>query len=324
MSRSFRRGFTLIELLVVIAIIAVLIALLLPAVQQAREAARRSQCKNNMKQLGLAFHNYHEVNNNLPVGSYGCCWGTWQVAIMPYIDQGANFDLYVHDRKFGVPQDSARYGHNSNKPVTSQRYAVYTCPSDQPNSPLGGGGGGGTAVPGRITNHNYAVNYGNTAEASQATHPSDPTAIYAGAPFKRWASLTSDGPVHARWVTRSINHFLDGVSNTLLAAELIQGQRDDLRGFSWWHGGTYFTTFLGPNSPEPDRPNQNCRNVPPNPPCAAPTTAFPAMLAARSRHAGGVQALLGDGSVRFVSQNIHLGTWRALSTLAGSDIVGEF
>ena len=88
------RGFTLIELLVVIAIIAVLIALLLPAVQQACEAARRSQCKNNLKQLGLGMHNYHDVYNVFPVGQHNCCWGTWMVPILPYIEQAPLFQLY--------------------------------------------------------------------------------------------------------------------------------------------------------------------------------------------------------------------------------------
>ena len=84
---SGKRGFTLIELLVVIAIIAVLIALLLPAVQAAREAARRAQCVNNLKQIGLAMHGYHDVENVLPPGKKGCCWGTWLVFVLPYLEQ---------------------------------------------------------------------------------------------------------------------------------------------------------------------------------------------------------------------------------------------
>src|SRR2546430_1890949 len=89
-----RRGFTLIELLVVIAIIAVLIALLLPAVQAAREAARRMQCVNNLKQIGIAMHNYHDVPNVLPPGSRSCCWGTYFHFILPYVEQSAAFNGY--------------------------------------------------------------------------------------------------------------------------------------------------------------------------------------------------------------------------------------
>src|SRR5262249_40744593 len=88
------RGFTLVELLVVIAIIGILVALLLPAIQAAREAARRAQCVNNMKQLGVAMQNYHDVRKKLPLGSWSCCWGTWQMYILPYIEEQQLFDMY--------------------------------------------------------------------------------------------------------------------------------------------------------------------------------------------------------------------------------------
>src|SRR5690606_35055698 len=89
-----RPGFTLVELLVVIAIIGTLVALLLPAVQAAREAARRSQCVNNLKQLGTSMQNYHDTYRELPKGNVSCCWGTWQMAILPFIEQTQLADRY--------------------------------------------------------------------------------------------------------------------------------------------------------------------------------------------------------------------------------------
>src|SRR4051794_17052246 len=128
------RGFTLVELLVVIAIIGILVAMLLPAIQAARESARRAQCVNNLKQLGVAFQNYHDTYKKLPIGAYSCCWGTWQMAILPFIEEQQLADMYQF-----VPgdyfDDRYRYDNNeSNAPglkppmrnldVTSKRIAT--------------------------------------------------------------------------------------------------------------------------------------------------------------------------------------------------------
>lgn len=310
MSRKERiRGFTLIELLVVIAIIAILVALLLPAVQQAREAARRSSCKNNLKQIGLAMHNYHEVYRGLPVGNYGCCWGTWLVGIMPFIEQDALHKEYVHDRKYGIPVDNARYGHAANLPVTRRRIDVYTCPSDQPNAPISS-----------ITSHNYAVNFGNAGYA-QANLNNGPqgsldNVTWLGAPFRISSGTTARNEKFATLV--------DGLSNTLLVMEVLQGKGTDLRGFAWWGDASQATTYLPPNSNLPDRiySATYCNNLPlQNLPCAVSTTTEPTMFASRSRHTGGVQAVMGDGSTQFFSENIDLQTWRALSTAHGGEPV---
>lgn len=297
-------GFTLIELLVVIAIIAVLVALLLPAVQQAREAARRSQCNNNLKQVGLAMANYHETANGFPVGQYSCCWGTWIVGILPYIDRQSMFDIYVHDRKYGIPVDDARYGHASNLPVTSKRIDSLSCPSDQHNAPIN-----------PITSHNYAVNHGNTTYSQQANFNG---VVWAGAPFR-----INNGNTARNTKERDIT---DGLSNTMLVAEVVQGKGSDLRGFSWWGDASQFTAYQTPNSTLPDRiyTAGYCNNLPTqNLPCAVSDAANPTMFGARSRHVGGVNVLFGDGRVRFIMDSIDLNLWRGLSTTQGSEPLGE-
>src|SRR3954447_16397351 len=133
MQRS-RRGFTLIELLVVIAIIAVLIALLLPAVQSAREAARRSQCINNLKQIGLSMHNYESSNSSLPYGQKGCCWGTWILPTLAGIEQQSLYNAwnFTGDAKWsGSAMDANfRYSGATNVTVSSSRINTLMCPSD--------------------------------------------------------------------------------------------------------------------------------------------------------------------------------------------------
>jgi prepilin-type N-terminal cleavage/methylation domain-containing protein len=298
MSKRRNRGFTLIELLVVIAIIAVLIALLLPAVQQAREAARRSSCKSNLKQLGVAMHNYHDTQGALPTGRHGCCWGTWQVAILPFIEQGNMFKLY---RNSGGNGTGPRYSSSPNTTnVCNKRITVLSCPSDTPNRPFG-----------NLTNHNYAVNFGNTGYGQQSSLNG---VLFQGAPF-------------ANKVAFKFKSITDGTSNTLFVAEVQQGQGRDLRGFSWWGDASEFTTYLGPNSTLPDRiyTSYYCNSIPKaGLPCAAAAGSNPTMFASRSKHTGGVQVVLGDGSARFVSNNINLSTWRALSTTQGGEVIGNY
>jgi prepilin-type N-terminal cleavage/methylation domain-containing protein len=292
---STRGGFTLVELLVVIAIIGVMVGLLLPAVQAAREAARRMQCSNNLKQIGLAMHNYHDSLGQFPPSRASCCWGTWNVLIMPYIEQGNVSTLYQNWG--GTDATGARYGAPPNSVnVTGRRYASFSCPSDQENAPIGA-----------LTNHNYAVNYGNTSLLQTDLNG----VVFGRAPF------IGD---HLRKVR--FRDVVDGTSNTLLVGEVRQGQRSDLRGFTWWGDASQFSTYLAINSPLPDRiyTLSYCNPVR-GMPCDVSTAANPTMFASRSQHPGGVNSSLCDGSVRFYSSSLDLLIWRALSTAAGSEVV---
>ena len=323
--RHHRPAFTLVELLVVIAIIGVLVSLLLPAVQSAREAARRSQCQNNLKQLSLAMLNYEDTHKTLPggVGRFGCCWGTWMVRVLPYMEQGALAGVYVNSD--GNDATGQRYNGATNRNVTTKRIKALTCPADFPNAPLS-----------EITNHNYGVNYGNTSFFQTPITVGGITTDFQGAPFSAYTGSTSgDGPVNASEAA-SFNQIFgrpirlaeitDGTSNTVLAAELIQGQRNALHGFSWWGGGTGFVTFLAPNSKSPDvlvggicaATDQR------NPPCTTTgTTSAPRMAATRSRHAGGVQAAYCDGHISFVQNNISFVTWNAIGTSQGGESISD-
>ena len=322
-----RLGFTLIELLVVIAIIAILIALLVPAVQKVREAANRSQCQNNLKQIGLGLHNCHDTQKQFPIGWVNCCWGTWQTALLPFIEQDNLWKIYQNyggsdsvNTNFPAPTTVGppfpRYGDGkTNAPnVTRRRIAILTCPSDTPNAaisvgPITGGGTGG------ITNHNYMANAGNTTK--QQGTAADGT-LFRGAPF-------FNTPKRAR-----IADILDGTSNTILVAEGLQGKSTDLRGFSWWGSAAVMTTYLAPNAQGVagrDSTEQNCIDTPisgdPALPCAN-RIGGRFYNAARSRHSGGVQILLGDGSARFVSNSVNLSTWRNLGSTFDGVPLGDF
>ena len=333
--RARRRGFTLIELLVVIAIIAILIGLLLPAVQKVREAANRAVCTSNLKQVGIAMHNYHDANQKLPpgVGPYGCCWGTWQTYVLPYLEQDAMRNLYQN--LAGNDNTGIRYAGAPNiTNVVSKRLKVLTCPSDTPNAPIGNP---------PITSHNYAVNYGNTS-FFQAPLNGIP---FGGAPFScyppQWltpsAQMVSDygqnHPDHDKWARFGplagrpevfLPHITDGTSSTLMAAEVIQGQGNDLRGFTWWGGASGFTTWSPPNANEPDMiMGGNCNATLTRAPCTnISTNVRPRMMAARSWHAGGgVNVVFCDGHTAFIRNSVNINVWRALSTAKGGEVVGE-
>jgi prepilin-type N-terminal cleavage/methylation domain-containing protein/prepilin-type processing-associated H-X9-DG protein len=330
---STRRGFTLVELLVVIAIIGVLVALLLPAVQAAREAARRAQCSNNLKQIGIAIHNYSDVQDAMPPGNYHGVFGSWLLHILPFMEQTQLHALYqnsggMHTFRTG----GIRYGSAQNLPVTRTQLKVYTCPSDTVVASPGIFNG--------VTFHNYAACYGNTTRGRVSpvgfmSNGTTPNVFGGGAFLEVINANTGNWANYYSWIMHTndfkpktiMAEITDGTSNTLAVSETVQGQQNDLRGFAWWGGGCHFETLLTPNSAQPDFVEQNCvpanRN---NPPCQVHSITVATRAethAARSRHPGGVMAVMCDGSVRFFSNNIALDPWRFFGTSKGGDVTGS-
>jgi prepilin-type N-terminal cleavage/methylation domain-containing protein/prepilin-type processing-associated H-X9-DG protein len=318
-------AFTLVELLVVITIIGILIALLLPAVQAAREAARRMQCGNNVKQACLAMHNYHEQNNSLPAGAYGANWGTWQVAILPFVEMGTLFDMYDPGKGTDATRyyktTATAYSNSGQLSVTSQRLSAFTCPSDVPQLFYS------NASTRTMTGHNYVANYGNTGYFSETgTGPAATvgTIMFGGAPFYLTAYNT---PRYVRFADIS-----DGLSGTMMFGEVIQGRSvsysaQDVRGLTWWGDGAGFMTFSQPNSSSGDTFGmasycQDSQEMPCDP-SAYSTPDRPMQIIARSLHPGGVTVGFCDGSVQFISNNIAFAIWQAISTTKGAEIVND-
>ncbi|HWL09114.1 MAG TPA: DUF1559 domain-containing protein [Planctomicrobium sp.] len=316
-SRSLKKsGFTLIELLVVIAIIAILVALLLPAVQQAREAARRSSCRNNLKQLGLALHNYHDTHGVFPFATV-CGVDTpaatnqntarqaWFHMILPYVDQAPLYNLLVEGFQTGTV--SAFGSH----PQRSVKIAMFMCPSD-PNS-------------GKLESarNSFCINYllcsGSTTQGAQGSFP------------KLNGMFFNISRVQFKDIT-------DGTSNTIAAGEINLvpdvanggptadcSALGDFRGLIWgsrYVGASTFTTLEGPNSSVPDTVTYGYSRdyAPIRTTCSATDNA----VFARSRHVGGVHFVMGDGAVRFISNNVHRATYQGLGTRAENEVIGDY
>jgi prepilin-type N-terminal cleavage/methylation domain-containing protein/prepilin-type processing-associated H-X9-DG protein len=315
-SERKRSAFTLVELLVVIAIIGVLVALLLPAVQAARESARLSQCGNNLRQLGVAMQNYHDNYTKLPHGARSCCWGTWQMDILPFIEQQQLAALYTPLPKNASYSDDYRYSSLSpshvppirNRDVCQVRIATLSCPSDEPQADPNDG----------ITHHSYVVNFGNT------NHVGTDHGLLTPA-FTRYlpgAFIGDDGPPNVRRIVK-FREITDGLSRTIMASETVQGRDGDRRGRTWWGWAAGFETFAVPNANDPDvmQSIADCNaDALGNPPCDGQTTGGLFRAAARSRHRGGVNVLLCDASVHFIVDDVDLSAWRAASTISGAEV----
>jgi prepilin-type N-terminal cleavage/methylation domain-containing protein/prepilin-type processing-associated H-X9-DG protein len=332
--KAHRRAFTLIELLVVIAIIAVLIALLLPAVQAAREAARRSQCTNNLKQIGLAMHNYESTNGSFPPGEKGCCWGTWHVFILPFVEQSTLYNAwnsYGSNVPSGGPADGyLRYHGAANSTVSNTVVSSYGCPSD-PNAFANYGNG--------LRMHNYVVNYGNADQAQNANYPvpspQNPNVFikFAGAPFTDVGSPAIDDTGYAvnfsNLTVTKISAITDGLSNTMMTSEIkIVSPGNDLRGYTWWGPSASFTALLTPNSQYQDTMGNGGCGAPQIVPCNSGITnpnggESEVYLGARGFHPGGVNVGFCDGSVRFIKNSVSFQSYQALSTTAGGEVLSS-
>jgi len=344
-----RRGFTLIELLVVIAIIAVLIALLLPAVQAAREAARRAQCINNMKQIGLAVHNYEGQNNCVvpgiiagegqvtapgqpPCSRYifaGCQNTPWFVLLLPQIEQQNLYNALNVSLGMEGPMTPLPLGFFSNFSIAATKVASFQCPSDRNNqfqiTPLYAGGALSGPI---ITKGNYGVSFGNTYWGQDMPPTASPMIDpRTGLPPVFMKSAFGHYNVTFASIT-------DGLSNTVFLAEVLQGEQYDVRGLIWSSipGGGSFFSRLGPNTPTDfyqtglygDYLNQVifCVNEPGmGLPCTGGSGDQGAYAGARSRHPGGINALMGDGSVRFLKNSLSMPIWLALNTMASGEVL---
>jgi len=333
------RGFTLIEVLVVIAIIGLLIALLIPAVQAARETARRIQCANNLKGLSTALLHFESSNSALPEGlswakwtHWGDLYGTWAMQTMPFLEYPqlwTNYRNYANNLNRGLAD--AWFSTHNIANTTGIVIPALTCPSDRAIKYANDLHSGHA----RTSRHNYIVNYGNTATgfADLTLRPNtlgwghyarggfsyDPFPIYLGVTFGQ-APFQQGFPRPMSWMR-------DGTSNTFLAAEClktVQGESDGETRSCIWNGSyAGFSTFLRPNDTSPDHVMSTyCNPNDGNPPCIGLQSRT--INGARSKHLGGVGVTMCDGSVHFITDDIDLEIWRALSTARGGELTSGF
>ena len=338
MKQTKRRGFTLIELLVVIAIIAVLIALLLPAVQAAREAARRSQCINNLKQMGLGIHNYHQTQDCFPLGSSrtnNASWNNWsaQSMMLPYMEQGPIYNAINFSWEVTQP---------ANTTVTFTTINVFLCPSDTNAGKITGNRNSYYASVGTS-----AAVYGDYPQVPANSGMCNTPGLFALRVSYSIASATdgtsntiafSEGLASPTLNNRARGNIIMNAGNTgdifpdasgnmvpitaalqLCTTKFIAGNDISLTHGHYWAVGhmssTMFNTIVTPNNPQ--YPWGACRRD-----CGGGCDAASTNYSnAQSLHPGGVNVLMGDGSVKFIKDSISQPIWMALGTKANGEVI---
>lgn len=346
--RVKKKGFTLIELLVVIAIIAILVALLLPAVQQAREAARRAECKNKLKQIGLALHNYHELAACMPGSPVACiasataggprsadCWLGWSgfSQLLPYMDQGPLYKICDFNRYWYRAPNAD--GATDNRIASNTQLGIFWCPSDPASNNQDGSPGGSTS---------YCL---------------------SGGPMSEWAGRNNSNGMFTLYKARRFRDLTDGVSNTIMASEVKIGNNTNKKDDTFRvHTAGALTSVNTGNSRRFDNSQANIDRIlayyqackaqlatvgnngasdeigrfwasgrsgwgpwfntlmTPNkgPHCDADGSITTIDLkTASSYHPGGVHVLMADGTVHFINETIDHALWVGAGSIDGAD-----